>query len=130
MDENEVKNQPEDVKSIIDAEEVLTDILTEELEKVEEIKDVAFRHPQQLLTNKQIQSLFLKKGKIDEENAEREKRGEEPIEGLTETEKGAITLFLLRARSHGSKPKQLSTKERTARKAKRKTSKKSRKLNR
>lgn len=121
MDENEVKNQEIETQEITDVIEVA---------EPEPIKEVVFRHPQQLLTNKEIQNLILKKAKVDNENAEREKRGEEPIEGLTETEKGAITLYLLRARSHQSKPKQLNAKQRTALKAKRKASKKSRKTNR
>lgn len=126
MDENEVKNQQEETDAI-NAVEQLNDILTEELN---EIKDVVFRHPQQILTNKEIQNLFRKKAKVDEENLEREKRGEEKVEGLTEIEKGAITLFLLRARHQGSKPKKLNKKQRTALKAKRRTSNKSRKINR
>lgn len=126
MDENEVKNQEIETQEIIKEVDAIEQILNE----VEEIKDVVFRHPQQILTNKEIQNLFRKKAKVDEENLEREKRGEEKVEGLTETEKGAIILFLLRARHQGSKPKKLSKKQRTALKAKRKTSKKSRKINR
>jgi hypothetical protein len=123
MDENEEKNQQSETQEITDVIEVTEPV-------VEEIKEVVFRHPQQILTNKEIQNLFKKKAKVDEENAEREKRGEDPVEGLTPTEKGAISLFILRAKHHGSKPKKLSAKQRTAVKAKRKTSKKSRKINR
>lgn len=121
MDENEVKNQKIENQEITDVVEVA---------EPEIIEEVVFRHPQQLLTNKEIQNLILKKAKVDGENAEREKKGEEPIEGLSEVERGAISLYLLRAKSHHSKPKKLSSKERTTRKAKRKISKKSRKLNR
>ncbi|HTH30832.1 MAG TPA: hypothetical protein VL946_05745 [Lacibacter sp.] len=123
MDENEVKNQEIETQEITDVIEVAEP-------EVEEIKDVTFRHPQQILTNKEVQNLFRKQAKVNEENAEREKRGEEAVEGLTETEKGAIKLFLLRARHHGSKPKVLTAKQRTALKAKRKASRKSRKINR
>jgi len=123
MDENEVKNQQIETQEITEVIEVAEP-------EVEEIKDVVFRHPQQILTNKEIQNLFKKKAKVDEENAEREKRGEEPVKGLTETEEGAIKLFILRAKHHGSKPKVLTAKQRTALKAKRKASKKSRKINR
>lgn len=120
MDENEVKNQQ------IETQEV-TEVI--EVAEPEVIKDVVFRHPQQILTNKEIQNLFRKKAKVDEENAEREKRGEEPVEGLTPTEKGAISLFILRAKHHRSKPKMLTSKQRSALKAKRKASKQSRKIN-
>ena len=123
MDENEVKNQPIKTQEITEVIEVAEP-------EIEVIKDVVFRHPQQILTNKEIQNLFRKKAKVEEENAEREKRGEEPVEGLSETEKGAIKLFILRAKHSGSKPKKLTSKQRTALKAKRKASKKSRKINR
>lgn len=121
MEKNLEKNE-----QIVNQE--ITDVI--DVIETEEIKDVVFRHPQQLLTTKEIQNLFRKKSKVDEENVEREKRGEELVEGLTEIEKGAINLFLLRAKHHNSKPKQLTSKERTARKAKRKAAKQSRKINR
>jgi len=124
MDKNNVKNQE------IETQKITVDAIEQAINEIDEIKDVVFKHPQQILTNKEIQNLFKKKAKVDEENLEREKRGEEKVEGLTETEKGAISLFMLRARHQGSKPKKLNKKQRTALKAKRKTSKKSRKINR
>lgn len=143
MNENESKNQPvenqEEEQLISDAE--LAEIEASMLNLENEVKEleaaqappaeVNFRHPQQILTNKEIQLLFQKKGKLDEENAEREKKGEEVVDGLSETEKGAIKLFLVRAQHHGSTPKQQFTaKQNKARKNKRKISKASRKANR
>ena len=125
MDENEVKNQQIETQEITEA-----DVIDAAEPEVEEIKDVVFKHPQQILSNKEIQYLFKKKAKIDEENLEREKRGEDPVDSLSETEKGAISLFLLRAKHQGSKPKKLTSKKRTLLKAKRKASRKSRKINR
>lgn len=139
MDENESTNQQienQDEQLISDAE--LAEIEASSLElaadvaqEIEVPADVNFRHPQQILTNKEIQILFTKKGKLDEENAEREKKGEEPVEGLTENEKGAIKLFLVRAQHHGSKPKKVfNTRQNKASKKKRRISKASRKANR
>jgi hypothetical protein len=137
MDENESKNQAIETQEnlITDAElaeiEASTVNFSNKITEESAPREVNFRHPQQILTNKEIQILFEKKGKVDQENAEREKKGEEPIEGLTEIEKGAIQLFLIRAQHHGSKPKlNLSTKQRKARKKKRSISKASRKANR
>jgi ABC-type oligopeptide transport system ATPase subunit len=75
-------------------------------------KEVVFRHPQQILTEKEIQILLTKEK-----------------EELTEIESKAIKLFLLRAKHHGSKPKVLSGTQRAHRKVKRKLAKKSRKIN-
>lgn len=121
----------QDENQTIDAEKVLTDILTEEVEKPE-IKEVKFRHPQQLLTNKEIQILIEKQALVEQARAEKEKNGEDPdtVEDLNPTEKGAISLYLLRARHHNSRPKLLSSKKRKALKKKRKISKNSRKANR
>jgi hypothetical protein len=138
MDENESKNQPienQEEQLITDAElaeiEASTIDFSNEITEQTAPAEVNFRHPQQILTNREIQILFEKKGKLDQENAERVKKGEEPIEGLTEIEKGAIQLFLVRAQHHGSKPKlNLSTKQKKARKRKRSISKASRKANR
>jgi hypothetical protein len=94
----------------------------------EKIEEVIFRHPQQILTNKQLQNLFKKQAKVDQLKSVSENPDE--VEDLTETEKGAIKLFLLRARHHNSKPKALSTKQRKALKKKRRTAKISRKANR
>lgn len=115
----------------IDAGEELSRILTEEISKTEN-KELIFRHPQQVLTNKQIQFLFEKKGLIDQAKKEKEEKGEDPntVEDLNETEKGAISLFLIRSQRQNSKPKLLSTKQRKALKKKRKMSRNSRKVNR
>lgn len=156
MEENQIENQEQNQEEIIlsdtevavliasfnapfaetdsqpiDAEKLISDILTEEIEKTEN-RELTFRHPQQVLTNKQIQFLFEKKGLIDQAKAEKEKNGEDPnmVEDLNETEKGAITLFLVRSRHQNSKPKLLSTKQRKVVKKKRKASRNSRKVNR
>ena len=147
MEENQAKNQEEtlpevtfdDIK-VTDAEvaelegsslpvgETLSDIQTEELEK----KEVVFRHPQQVLSNREIQILFNKQAKVSELKAKKEELGEDPdtVEDLTLTEKGAISLFLVRAKNQNSKAKISSTKDRKSRKKARKSSKKSRKINR
>ena len=152
MEENESRNQeinetplPEvkldDLKETIDsvAEEILPDDIELSESEIDELKrelekpkEVNFRHPQQMLTNNEIQILFEKKGVIDQQKEEIEKQGGDPntVEDLTETEKGAISLFLVRAKFHNSKAKQLSSKLRKARKKARKISKKSRKVNR
>jgi hypothetical protein len=81
---------------------------------VEEKKEVVFRHPQQILTNKEIQILLAKKN-----------------EELNDLEKDAIKLFLIRAKHHNSRPlKVLSKKQNKLKKQKRRTAKKSRKTNR
>lgn len=102
-------------------------------ENVVEKKEVKFRHPQQILTNKEIQILFEKQAQINEAKAEIEKNGGDPetIEGLTVEEEGAIKLFLLRARNHKSTPKvQFTKRQNKARRKARRTSKNSRKQNR
>ena len=111
MEENqEVENtSPEEVPVISDAEIAeLENSITEEVKP-----ELILRHPQQILTNKQVQFLLTKKE-----------------EEMSETEKGALSLFFLRAKHHNSKPKMLSTKQRTALKKKRKASRDSRKVNR
>lgn len=107
----------------------IDDLISEDEKRPE---DVVFKHPQQILTNKQIQLLLKKQAWLEKEKKARVERGEDEgsAEELTPTEKGAIDLLLLRMRLHKSKPKQLTAKQRTAKKAKRKETKKSRKANR
>lgn len=124
MDENQKSENQEINEELNNVENITEDVVVEE----EKIEDVIFRHPQQILTNKQLQNLFKKQAKIDQLKAASE--NPDDIEDLTETEKGAIKLFLLRARHHNSKPKALSTKQRKALKKKRKISRASRKVNR
>ena len=133
MDENESKNQEEQLISDAELAEIQASISSTEDVDTEPLKlqEVKFRHPQQILTNKEIQILFEKKGKLDELNAEREKNGEEPLDTLTDTEQGAIKLFLVRAKHHGSTPKKvLSTKQNKVRKVRKRLAKASRKNNR
>jgi hypothetical protein len=132
FDEETLKAKVEELseKHLGEDFEISTEELKEMAEQMAVPQEVKFRHPQQLLTNKEIQILLMKKAKNDAENKEREEKGEEAIDELSEVEKGAIKLFFLRAKYHNSKPKQLSAKQRTAKKAARKTAKKSRKANR
>jgi hypothetical protein len=136
MDENEVSiNEIE--TPIYDA--LASDDLNEKNLEVDDLleeevrpADVIFKHPHQILTNKQIQLLFRKQAWLAKEKAALKERGEdeETAEELTPTEKSAIDLFILRARGQHSKAKVLTAKDRTARKAKRRISKQSRKANR
>jgi hypothetical protein len=143
MDENEVTNNEfetpvyhtktdEELKEKI--EEAAKEVFGESTEEVEETRpiDVVFTHPQQILNNKQIQLLFRKQAWLEKEKQARKERGEDEqgAEELTPTEKSAIDLFILRAKHHHSKPKALSTKQRAAKKVKRKLTKQSRKANR
>lgn len=84
-------------------------------ELVEEVKkEVKFRHPHQILTNKEVQILLTKKE-----------------EELTEVEKDAIKLFVVRARHHGSTPRKvLNTAQNKKKRLKKRMTKKSRKANR
>lgn len=139
MDENEVKNQELETPVY---EEVTADDLKEKIEEVaeevfdenEDVRpaDVVFKHPHQILTNKQIQLLFRKQAWLEKEKQARKERGEdeEGAEELTPTEKSAIDLFILRAKHQHSKPKQLNAKQRTAKRLKRRMTKVSRKANR
>lgn len=76
--------------------------------------EIKWRHPQQVLTNREAQILLTKKE-----------------EELTESEKYALKWLILRARNHGSSPKKVLTKTQNKRKRlKRKMAKQSRKANR
>lgn len=120
-----------DENQTIDATKFVSDVLTEELEKAEK-KEVKFRHPHQVLSNREFQILIEKQAAVDQAKAEKEKNGQDPetVEDLTPTEKNAISLFLIRAKHHNSRPKLLSAKKRKVLKKKRKTSRDSRKKNR
>lgn len=85
-------------------------------ELVEEVvkQEVKFRHPHQILTNKEIQILIAKKE-----------------EDLTEVEKDAIKLFIVRTKHHGSSPRKvLNTAQNKKKRNKKRIAKQSRKANR
>jgi len=112
--------------------EVLESIVKKLEEDVTEKKEVYFRHPQQILRNKEIQILLEKQQQEDNIKEELKKEGKDTstVELLTLTERNAIKLFFIRARNNNSKTKFLSTKQRRSLKKKRKVSRTSRKINR
>jgi hypothetical protein len=78
-----------------------------------EIPRINYRHPHQVLTNKEIKILLSTKK-----------------EDQTENDKLALSMFMLRLKGHRSRPKPLSAAERAKRKTKRQLAKASRKANR
>lgn len=122
MEEKNIENQETENQEITLNEPQISEAEIAEIESTvgdledgtsEVLPELILRHPQQILTNKQVQFLLMKKE-----------------EDMTETEKGALSLFLLRAKHHNSRPKMLSSKQRIALKKKRKASRDSRKVNR
>ena len=124
MDENESKNQPTENQELNFPEVTGNDLTTEiSASDIAELEadfanhpqvEIKWRHPQQILTNKEAQILLSKKE-----------------EELTEVEKTALKWLVLRLRHHNSTPKKVSsTKQNTKRKLKRRMSKVSRKANR
>jgi hypothetical protein len=126
MDENEV-NLPEvkltDLPELLEVTEVTNNepvISDAELAEIEQQLDaqpkgeIKWRHPQQVLTNKEMQILLSKKE-----------------EELTDEEKLAMKWMVLRIKNHNSTPKKvLSTKQNKLRKKRRSIAKESRKANR
>jgi hypothetical protein len=119
------ENQPESTVPNIEADLATEEYLNEvpeyipadqsEVEAAEavEIPRINYRHPHQVLTNKEMRILLTTKE-----------------EDQTENDKLAIKMLTLRLKNHRSRPKPLSSAERTKRKTKRKLAKASRKANR
>lgn len=112
MDENEVQNPELPENEPVISESELAEI--EQSMANEPKPEINWRHPQQVLTNKEMHILLSKKE-----------------EELTDVEKTAMKWMLLRLKHHNSTPKKvLSTKQNKLRKKKRSISNKSRKANR
>ncbi len=89
------------------------ELSSDDFKAEEEIPRVKYRHPQQILTRKDLDILINTKA-----------------EDLTEEDKSALKLYFIRLKGQNSKPKILSTAERKRRKKKRSVAKQSRKTNR
>jgi len=117
-DQIQPNEKPQELHSysqlIESAEDVEAQNAAEAAENQEPPKEVIFRHPQQVLTNKEVQILLMKKE-----------------EDMNETEKAALALYFVRAKHHGSRPlKQLNTRQNKKKRHKRRMSNQSRKANR